>query len=105
MNDIKHFHQKFYASKKKADQDAFILSYCSGTTPARRRTGSGLNKSKTISLSFKVRKRDGKLVKVCREAFLGIIGLKKDRTLRQKVYRHRRSPKRESWRRSSYGKT
>ncbi|XP_050306920.1 uncharacterized protein LOC126743744 [Anthonomus grandis grandis] len=83
MNDMKEFHRSFYSSKKKADQDAFLLSYCSGSTPARKRSrGHAASKPKAVSLTYKVRQQDGKAVQVCREAFLGILGVKKDRILR-----------------------
>ncbi|XP_050304355.1 uncharacterized protein LOC126741919 [Anthonomus grandis grandis] len=83
MNDMKEFHRSFYSSKKKADQDAFLLSYCSGSTPARKRSrGRAASKPKAVSLTYKVRQQDGKAVQVCREAFLGILGVKKDRILR-----------------------
>lgn len=83
MNDIRRFHEMFYSSRKKTDQDTFIITYCSAGAPKRKRPKVNVrNKPKTVSLTYTVQKMDGTKVVVCRDAFLGILGVKKDRVLR-----------------------
>ncbi|KAI4455484.1 dna-directed rna polymerases i ii and iii subunit rpabc2 [Holotrichia oblita] len=51
--------------------------------PARKRNRNRVtSKPKAVSLTYKIQKQDGRLVQVCRAAFLGIVGVKKDRILR-----------------------
>lgn len=83
MNDIRSFHTLFYSSKKRSDQNSFILAYCSATRPKRERPRTeNYTKPKAISISYIVQKQDKTKVQVCREAFLGITRLKKDRVIR-----------------------
>lgn len=83
MNDIKQFHKLFYLSKKKNDQDKFILYYCKALVTKRRRIRNEVaTKPKSITVEYHVKKIDGTEIKVCRDSFLGILNVKKDRILR-----------------------
>lgn len=83
MNDIRSFHNLFYSSKRKSDQDSFILAYCSATQPKRRRSrAEHSTKQKAISITYSVQKQDKTKVQVCRESFLNILRIKKDRVIR-----------------------
>lgn len=77
-----NFAKGFYQSKNKPSQDAYILTYCDVTTPKRsdRRPQNGPPKG--ISINYKIRTRDGKLVKVCQKAFCGFLNIGKDRVQR-----------------------
>ncbi|KAK4886850.1 hypothetical protein RN001_003121 [Aquatica leii] len=84
MTDIKQFHKLFYSNRDKAAQDAFILCYCTGTPPKRSRTGKNESKiiKRSISILYTIPTKEGIKIPVCREAFLGVLDLKKDRIIR-----------------------
>lgn len=84
MRDIKKFHDLFYANKTKCAQDSFIISFCSGTPPKRNRPRENAKQVKrhTVSVTYKIATSEGIKIPVCREAFLGVLNIKKDRVLR-----------------------
>lgn len=84
MNDVRHFHSLFYSYKTKKEQDYFIKRHCTSGTPARKRPREDTvsNKPKAVSIVYTVRSIEGVKVPVCRQAFLGILGVKKDRVIR-----------------------
>ena len=77
MADLMKIHQDFYSRKDKISQDTYILKWCKSTIPRRHRNVTQTTKS--ISTEYSLPTADGKHVRVCREAFCGILGLKKDR--------------------------
>ncbi|XP_046666533.1 uncharacterized protein LOC124358283 [Homalodisca vitripennis] len=79
MVDIKEFHAAFYTVRTKMSQDAFILKYCSVSTPVRYRPRSGDRGKKTIKYKYFVKNQVGNRIEVCRRAFLGILGITKHR--------------------------
>lgn len=80
--EIMNFAKGFYQSKNKMSQDAFILTYCYITTPKRNDRHLRNGPRKQISINFRIRKRNGKLVKVCQKAFCGFLTIGKDRVQR-----------------------
>lgn len=80
--DIIGFANGFYDSKDKPAQDSFILAYCSFATPNRTDRNVKNGSRKNISIECMIRKRNGKLVKVCQKAFRGILNIGKDRIQR-----------------------
>lgn len=82
MKDIREFHAAFYQNKDKRGQDMFILRHCDSKVPVRqRKRKENKNKPKSCILSYKLKRSDGLTVPVCRSAFQGILGIKKDRIL------------------------
>ncbi|KAK5640066.1 hypothetical protein RI129_010877 [Pyrocoelia pectoralis] len=82
MRDIKHFHDAFFKKPDKIAQDHFILKHCTTYIPKRaRKRKEENNKPKSLSVSYYVKRKDGLLVHVCRQTFMGILGVKKDRIL------------------------
>ena len=80
MGDVLNFHKAFYSSKHKISQDNFILKYCNSTTTKRNRPTTGTRTSKNIAIKYHVRsKQTGDSIPVCRNAFLGILLLTKNR--------------------------
>lgn len=78
--DIQLFHNAFYNDANKITQDQFILKYTSGYTPLRQR-GHGHRENKGITLKYYVLKQNNskKMIQVCRETFLGILRISKNR--------------------------
>nr|CAI5851159.1 unnamed protein product [Callosobruchus analis] len=82
MRDIIYFYDAFYKTSSKVAQDLFILKHCSESNPKRsRKRKEERNKKKSISVVYTVRRKNGLLVKVCRQSFMDILGVKKDRIL------------------------
>nr|CAI5836576.1 unnamed protein product [Callosobruchus analis] len=77
MRDIKYFYDAFYKTSSKVAQDHFILKHCSASNLKRSRK----RKEEIDKVVYTVRRRDGLLVKVCRQSFMDILGVKKDRIL------------------------
>lgn len=77
MNDIKQFHGYMYESKSKIDQDNLILNCCKGNKPKR-----GKSNHAQVSIQYNVRLKDGKLIRVCKNTFLGITNFSGDRVQR-----------------------
>nr|CAI5850481.1 unnamed protein product [Callosobruchus analis] len=78
MEDIKLFHQTFYANTSKIAQDTFILKYATVSTVKRIRNEFS-NRPRTMATTYHVRKKSKEIVPVCKEAFLGILNLKRYR--------------------------
>lgn len=85
MVDIKNFHKLYYSSNDKLKQDNFILNYCNVKKVDRHRPSTGSRPSKTLSISYKIR-TSSRNVPVCRETFLGVLGISKNRV--QTVTKH-----------------
>lgn len=66
-----------YESKNKIDQDNLILNCCRGNKPKR-----GKSNHAQVSIHYNVRLKDGKLVRVCKNAFLGITNFSANRVQR-----------------------
>lgn len=82
MRDVKFFHESFYKRPDKIRQDNFILKHCSVSNPKRpRRRNEERSKPKSLSVKYHVKRRDGLIVNLCRQSFMDILGVKKDRIL------------------------
>lgn len=81
MQDINRFHKAFYSGKSKSSQDAFLLKYCATDTPKRKRPRNGVRGEKTVSFDYFVENMAGNKIEVCRQAFLGILGITKHRVI------------------------
>lgn len=79
MADILHLHKAFYQSHNKIDQDKFLIKFCS--VYKHKRPNPNLNESrKTLTFKCFIRKKnDGVMISVCRQAFLKVLGIKRDR--------------------------
>lgn len=74
------FHRSFYKSVKKIEQDNFILKYVSTIKIRRRRPVTASRPARKTSTKYFVRKNNTKeLIPVCKQAFLGILNVKKGR--------------------------
>lgn len=79
-NDIFNFHSNFYHSKKKTDQDNYILQYCKTISPKRKRPKDNTRTKKLMSVQYFIRKHKSReKVQVCRQAFLDILRIKPSR--------------------------
>lgn len=74
---VKDFHSYLYDTPNKIDQDTKILACCTGNKPKR-----GKANHSQVSIQYNVRLNNGKLVRVCRDAFLKITNFSKDRIQR-----------------------
>ncbi len=81
MTDIQHFNESFYAIPQKEKQDAFILKFCRMSSPDPKRKRENAEKGKDLVIKYMVLNEVGNPIKVCREAFLGILGITKHRVL------------------------
>lgn len=80
MSDLLNIHKNFYDKKNKIFQDNFILKHCSTKNTQRHRPKDGTRGSKNMSVTYYLyKKSDGKNVRVCKEAFMAILNVKKDR--------------------------
>lgn len=77
MADLMKIHKDFYSRKDKIGQDIYVLKWCKSTTPRRHRNVTQTTKS--LSIEYSLPTVDGKLLRVCRETFCSVLGLKKDR--------------------------
>lgn len=74
--DIEYFHEVFYKTKNKKDQDAFILRHCKVTKCKRRRPRVGLRKPTQHVTKLFVHKRNSvKLLRVCQKTFVCILNI------------------------------
>ncbi|KAJ4425943.1 hypothetical protein ANN_27569 [Periplaneta americana] len=82
MKDIKSFHHTFYLNKDKIGQDTFIMKYCVSTLPKRRKYDR-TQKARSVSTKYYIVSETNKrMVPVCRDAFLGVLRIGKDRVAR-----------------------
>nr|CAH7718161.1 unnamed protein product [Callosobruchus chinensis] len=72
-NQIKTFHEKLYAVKDKVVQDTYILKCCHAEKP--KKTDKNKARNNTVSISYKIPNEKGTLIRVCKNAFLGITGV------------------------------
>lgn len=78
--DIKSFHKAFYATPEKIAQDNFILKHCKCSPPRRSRTRDGTKTPKELSVTYYIKGYKKKRnFRVCREAFLEVLDVKKGR--------------------------
>ncbi|XP_046673782.1 uncharacterized protein LOC124362930 [Homalodisca vitripennis] len=86
MQDIRRFHQGFYKSCNKIDQDQFILRYAKGKVPKRHRLQGPHSSERGMAIEYFIpsyRNEGGsELVKVCQKAFLDILNISKFRVQR-----------------------
>lgn len=75
---MKLFHDAFYQKPERICQDNFILKHCKVRVCARHRPRTNSGNAKTLTYNYFIRTADKKTVKVCREAFLTVLDLKKD---------------------------
>lgn len=73
MQDINSFHSAFYSEKSKTSQDTFLLKYCSTDKTKRNRPGDGSRSTKSVS--YQVETMAGNRISVCRQTFLGVLGI------------------------------
>lgn len=81
MQDISRFHKASYSEKSKSSQDAFLLKYCATYRPERKRPRNGVRGEKTVSFDYFVESVAGNKIEICRQAFLGILGITKHRVI------------------------
>lgn len=81
-NDVTSFAEGFYKSKDKAAQDSFILSYCRIEPPIRKDRGKKRGSRKQITITYTIRRANGRLAKVCQQLFRGVLNVGKDRIQR-----------------------
>lgn len=79
MCDVKAFHNLFYDKKDKIYQDSIIYKYCTADTPKTSRIRNNTRGKKSLTIRYTIRKANGKSAKVCRNFFLNILNIKKDR--------------------------
>lgn len=80
MSDLMNIHKHFYAKNDKIYQDNFILKYCVTKNIQRRRPKDGSRSSRNMSTKyFLYKKTDGKMLRVCKSAFMSILNVKNDR--------------------------
>lgn len=73
MSDLMNIHKHFYAKNDKIYQDNFILKYCVTKNIQRRRPKDGSRSSRNMSTKyFLYKKTDGKMLRVCKSAFMSI---------------------------------
>lgn len=77
MKNIKDFHTYLYKSQDKIHQDTLILACCLGNKPKR-----GKKSHDQVAIQYHIRLNNGELVRVCRDAFLGITNFSKNRIQR-----------------------
>lgn len=83
MQDVRRFHQSFYESKIKVEQDSFLLRYVKPVHPKRHRirkpglnaTGRGMSVNYYFPCKIPGGNRGLKQVKVCRKAFLDVLNI------------------------------
>ncbi|CAH0561701.1 unnamed protein product [Brassicogethes aeneus] len=79
MADILHFHKALYQSDNKIDQDNFIIKFCSVYKPKRPNPYLNEPRKTLTSKYFIIKKNDGIMIPVCRQTFLKVLGIKRDR--------------------------
>lgn len=86
MQDIRRFHQNFYATSDKITQDHYILRYVINNVPKRSRPRTQHGSRKTVTVTYympRLSQASGRvLVHVCQKAFLDTLGVSKFRVQR-----------------------
>lgn len=99
LQDIRRFHQGFYKSCNKIDQDQFLMRYAKGKAPKRHRPKDQNSSERGMAIEYFIpsyRNEGGsELVKVCQKAFLSILNVSKFRVQRlcRLVFQTGESPK------------
>lgn len=79
MNDVKRFHEAFYAVPEKSKQDAFLLKFCRRASPNPKRKLEVAQRGKDHIYEYSILNSVGNHLKVCRNAFLNVLGISKHR--------------------------
>lgn len=84
MKELQFVHARFYEIPSKLKQDAFILKCCDAKLPKRRRRRVQRAEDSTVcqkqvSIVYRIPKKGGEWIRICRSAFMNILNLKKDR--------------------------
>ncbi|KAI4468039.1 dna-directed rna polymerases i ii and iii subunit rpabc2 [Holotrichia oblita] len=79
MLEIRAFQEKFYSEKKKLMQDNFILQFCRAETVMRYRPKNAKHNKKLFQKKFCVLSLEKTHVPVCKNAFMGILGITRRR--------------------------
>lgn len=77
MKEIKTFHSLLYSTTDKIKQDTFLLKCCQGHKP--KRTKNPNSHKHNVSITYNVLISDGKFVRVCKNAFINITNISRDR--------------------------
>lgn len=84
--DVRRFHQDFYNTSNKIQQDHFILKHTSQETPIKRRVRknyerqlSNDQRTSSITIKYFVKTRFKRMLQVCSKTFLGILNISKFR--------------------------
>lgn len=82
MQDVRRFHEGFYSSKNKIEQDSSILKYTTTESPKRKRSRKDVT-SNTIFIRYfmpRLRQETGlRVVPVCQKTFMSILAVTKSR--------------------------
>lgn len=78
MQDVNTFHKEFYKDSNKVRQDQFLSRFCVSFVPHRKRPRDN-TKPKAKTNAYFVQKKSSADVRVCRTAFLRILGITKHR--------------------------
>lgn len=97
MQDIRRFHQAFYAHTTKIDQDKFLLKHIVPEMPKRERPkGTERKRKPKIPLKYFVKTKNQNLVRVCSVFFQGVLKVSAFRVQRiSKCYLHNNEMPRE----------
>ena len=91
--DCNEIHELFYKLGNKNKQDAYLFSLIKRLEPKNRRNGNGM-RSRSNSFHYHICKKDGTLIRVCKNAFSSVFGVKESRLAR--LQNHRSKPATES---------
>lgn len=111
IEDIQQFHDRFYISKKKIDQDTLLLKYCQSVPCSRVRPKNNGHCRKLFQTKYSVPKADGVITPVCMKSFQAILKLKRTRieTVMKNHYKTGLAPKEkrggDNWSSKYVGKT
>ena len=83
----------FYKLGNKNKQDAYLFSLIKRLEPKNRRNSNGV-RSRNNSFNYHICKKDGTLIRVCKNAFSSVFGVKESRLAR--LQNHRSKPATES---------
>ena len=87
--DCNEIFQLFYKLGNKNKQDAYLYSLIKRLEPKNRRNGNGL-RSRSNSFHYHICKKNGNLIRVCKNAFSSVFGVKESRLAR--LQNHRSKP-------------
>lgn len=86
MQDVRRFHQAFYKTSNKIEQDHFIVRYAKGKSPKRHRLQHEHSSQRGMAVDYFIptyRNEGGhELVKVCQKCFIDILKISKFRIQR-----------------------